>query len=159
MERVGYAEGELEKQIDQALQSVETPSDLVRVHNQLGHQWVQQLEKPSAGDLQARLRNATGLLHSQPDEIESLGQLAREAGLSAFHFSRLFKKRNGLGFARARLEAKIAKARRLLSDSQISLAAVSAECGFKNSSYFSTVFKRLEGVSPRDFRSKINKLK
>ena len=158
--RLGEASAaELEARMDALLLGASSASRVLGAYASLVEDWALRLEKPATGDLESRLRRAAGRLQSHPEEPLSLAASAREAGLSPFHFSRLFKAQSGLGFAKARLEARIAKARLLLGESGLSLAAVAGECGFKNASHFSTAFKRLEGCAPQVYRSKINKLK
>jgi len=148
---------ELEQQVDRALLAASSSSALLSLLATLSEDLAARLEASAQGDRKLRLRRAAGRLQSQPESVESLGELAREAGLSRFHFSRLFKQSSGVGFAKARLEARVAKAARLLSQSNLRLGAVAGECGFKNSSHFSTAFKRLQGLSPRAFRDKNRK--
>lgn len=147
----------LDQQVDQALLAASNASALISVHASLCDELAARLEHPAQGDRRVRLRRAAGRLQSQPETVGSLGELAREAGLSPFHFSRLFKQSSGVGFAKARLEARVAKAARLLKESGLSLAAVAGECGFKNAAHFSTAFKRLQGLSPKAFRDKNRK--
>jgi transcriptional regulator GlxA family with amidase domain len=80
--------------------------------------------------------------------------MARDAGLSKHHFSRQFKRMAGLGFSKARLQARLAKARRLLLESPLGVEAVAYECGFKNAAHFSKAFKQEAGSSPSEYRSK-----
>ena len=42
-------------------------------------------------------------------------------------------------------------AERLLSVGKASITSVAAECGFADPNYFSTVFKKLKGVTPLKF--------
>ena len=43
-------------------------------------------------------------------------------------------------------------AKQLLLESQMSVDEVAVQCGYGSSSYFSTVFRKQAGVSPREFR-------
>lgn len=112
------------------------------------------LQSPARGGLNLRLRMAAARLQEHPGEPADLLSFARAAGLSAFHFSREFKRQSGLGFAQARLQARLAKARRLLNESDLPVEAVAAECGFRNAAHFSTAFKKDQGLSPKVFRGR-----
>jgi AraC-like DNA-binding protein len=143
-----------EGQADQALLAASSAGALVQRYASLVDELAARLERPAMGERALRLRRAAGRLQNSPESVASLDELAQDAGLSRAHFSRLFKRSGGVGFAQARLEARVAKACRLLSASPLALAAIAGECGFKNAGHFSTAFKRLRGLSPRDYRDK-----
>lgn len=50
-------------------------------------------------------------------------------------------------------EKRMEKARKLLRDTTVSTAEIAATVGYKDSHYFSFVFKKTQGVSPRDYRN------
>ncbi|HSB71520.1 MAG TPA: response regulator [Candidatus Methylomirabilis sp.] len=82
----------------------------------------------------------------------SLDQVAREAGMSKFHFCRIFKGGTGLTFREFLARRRIARAIDLLRDRQRSLTDIYLEVGFKDMSHFSRVFRRLIGQSPSHYR-------
>ncbi len=82
----------------------------------------------------------------------SLAQMAAVACLSPYHFSRSFKAATGLpprAFAQA---CRIERARQLLMDTQMPVAAVAQACGFSDQSHFTTSFVRATGTTPGRFR-------
>jgi AraC-like DNA-binding protein len=80
-----------------------------------------------------------------------LDDIASAAGVSPFHFARLFRRSTGLSPHRYITVARIERAKRLLA-TQSSIAQVAFECGFASQSYLTTVFRRHVGVTPRAFR-------
>ena len=79
--------------------------------------------------------------------------IARHAGFSRFYFSRQFKETTGLTVMKYVEFLRCRHARELLEDGwPVSKAAL--ECGFKDISYFTKVFKRQFGVLPSKLRSK-----
>jgi two-component system response regulator YesN len=80
-----------------------------------------------------------------------LGDVAREAGLSPSHFSRVFKKETGCNFNAYMNTVRIEKGMALMRDGNRTLADIADAVGFKDRSYFTKVFKRVTGVSPRHF--------
>ncbi|WP_336773398.1 AraC family transcriptional regulator [Paenibacillus sp. MMO-58] len=78
----------------------------------------------------------------------AIDSLARIAGHSRFHFMRLFKERYGKGVAEYRTELRIRKAKRLMSDENLTLAEIVERIGYKNESYFSSLFKKHTGFAP-----------
>lgn len=82
----------------------------------------------------------------------TLDQIAREAGVSEYHLSRRFKREVGTSVVGYLTDRRLDVARELLSAGNLSVKEVSARSGFGDPSYFSRVFARKEGVSPRDYR-------
>ena len=49
---------------------------------------------------------------------------------------------------------RIEKSRQLLADDSLKMAEIAARAGYSNENYFSKVFKKYEGVSPKEYRGK-----
>ncbi|AUX42142.1 transcriptional regulator [Sorangium cellulosum] len=85
----------------------------------------------------------------EPVDLESA---ATEAGLSPFHFLRLFAKVVGVTPHQYLVRARLRRAARLLADSALSITDVALDVGFGDLSNFVRTFHRAAGVSPRRFR-------
>ncbi len=81
----------------------------------------------------------------------TLEHLAMLAGLSPGYFSRLFKEYNGVSFVEHLNNVRIRNACQLIS-SGMKIQETAAVVGFTDYSYFSKVFRQIEGVSPREFQ-------
>lgn len=81
-----------------------------------------------------------------------LGQLADSAGLSAFHFLRLFAKIVGVTPHQYLIRARLRRAARLLADGDVPITTIAYQVGFGDLSNFVRTFHRAAGVSPRRFR-------
>jgi YesN/AraC family two-component response regulator len=82
----------------------------------------------------------------------SLESVAQYVALNPSYFSRKFKAVVGTNFKNYVIFARVGRAQQLLINSDLSLAEISNACGFQDSNYFSTVFKRIIGISPAKFR-------
>lgn len=82
----------------------------------------------------------------------STEDLARRAGLSPFHFSRLFKKTIGQTPHQFLIAYRIEQAARMLSDRDRPLADIALSCGFADQAHFARSFKKLRGCTPKEFR-------
>lgn len=88
------------------------------------------------------------------DRPLTLEQVAAQAGLSPFHFSRLFTARMGRSvMAHVRGRRLVRGARRLCDDPDLRLVDLAFDCGFESQEAFTRAFKRVFGVSPGRFRS------
>jgi len=72
--------------------------------------------------------------------------------LSPCHFKRVFKDYTGQTPYQYLMRIRLEKAKEILYDKEISIEEVAKLCGFVNSGHFSTVFKRVIGMSPSEFR-------
>ena len=82
----------------------------------------------------------------------SLERLAEQAGLSRFHFQRLFKSATGVSPSRYHINLRMNEARRLLRETKMSVVDVALEVGYANPSHFARLFRRETGLSPSDYR-------
>lgn len=84
-------------------------------------------------------------------ENPALKDIAECACLSSDYASRIFKSDTGMSVKEYLNKARIEKAMRLLRNGQDNISGVAYETGFENSSYFSTIFKQVTGLSPTQF--------
>lgn len=83
----------------------------------------------------------------------SLAEIAAVAGLSPFHFARAFAAREGMPPHQRLLELRLARARELLEEGDLGIAAVAAAVGYPDAGYFARLFRRTLGFTPRGYRS------
>lgn len=81
-----------------------------------------------------------------------LDSTAREAGLSSFHFLRLFGRVLGVTPHQYLVRSRLRHAARLLAEHGSSITDVAFDVGFGDLSNFVRTFHRAAGVSPREFR-------
>lgn len=86
------------------------------------------------------------------EEEFSVEELAEMVYLSPAHLSRLFKKKHNMTLSSYITEQRMKIAVKLLETTDMSLAAISAKSGYSNYSYFTTIFKKTYGKTPRDYR-------
>jgi AraC family transcriptional regulator len=100
----------------------------------------------------ARVRNAIEFMRASLSLPVSLADIAGSAGLSPYHFLRVFRSVTGMPPFRFLTRMRIDAARRHLQDGDLSVTEIAALCGFSSASQFSTAFRREAGVAPREFR-------
>ncbi len=81
-----------------------------------------------------------------------LMDLAEVAGLSPYHFSRVFRAAMGQSPCQYVLERRIVEAKRRLDQSEESIAAIAYDCGFGSQSHMTSVFTKLVGITPGKLR-------
>jgi two-component system response regulator YesN len=85
------------------------------------------------------------------EEKLTLPAVASIYGISANYLSNLFKKYNDIGFSEYITQLKIQKAKHLMVNSNMKIYEIADKMGFESAFYFSKVFKKVEGISPRDY--------
>jgi AraC family transcriptional regulator len=86
-----------------------------------------------------------------PSDI-SLDDLAAEACLSPFHFSRLFREATGLSPCRYVTDRRIQAAQKMLAVDQSSLVEVALDTGFGSQATFTRAFRKTTGLTPGQYR-------
>lgn len=83
----------------------------------------------------------------------SVADLAARAGLSQYHFIRTFKKETGFTPHEYLVNTRIATARYLLKNTQLSVKDICFSTGFSCESVFCGTFKRHQGMTPAQYRA------
>ena len=86
------------------------------------------------------------------DRKITLDDIAVYVSLSRSYLSKLFKDETGYSLFSYINHIRIEKSKELLLDDTISLVDVAGLCGFEDQSYFTKVFKKETGISPKRFR-------
>ncbi len=99
-----------------------------------------------------KLKRVVSAMETHLREEFRLGDLAHEAGMSEYHFSRLFKRATGHSPSQYFIKLRMTKAKQLLIETEMSIIDVCMEVGYSSASHFSQVFKREVGVPPSHYR-------
>jgi AraC family transcriptional regulator len=97
------------------------------------------------------LRRVRGYIDSHIGERISLNELARQAGVSRFHFARQFRQSTGASPMEYLRRVRIERSKSILQSRDSTIAEVAARLGFSDQSHFTRTFGRLVGVSPGSF--------
>ena len=87
------------------------------------------------------------------DENISLNRVAKEVNISANYLSAVFSQEMGITFVEYLTTKRMDRAKELLRNTDKRSGEVAAEVGYKDSHYFSFLFKKTQGCTPRDYRS------
>ena len=128
--------------------SVVLAHELVRLNNGTvgGHH---NIRGGLAGWQRIRVRD---YIEEHLDDDISLATLAELAHLSPFHFARAFKQSFELPPHRYLTARRIEIAKKLLGQSALAVTQIGLDVGFRDTSSFSSAFRRETGVTPTDFR-------
>jgi AraC family transcriptional regulator len=110
------------------------------------------LDAPPRGLATWVLKRVRDYIDENIGERITLGDLARVAGISRYHFARQFRLRTGespMGYLR---RLKIERAKAMLRAPEIKVSDIAAGLSFTDQSHFTRTFRRLVGLTPRDVR-------
>ena len=82
-----------------------------------------------------------------------LEDMAAEASLSPSHFARLFKQTIGQSPYQFLMTYRIEQAKRMLDKPNTLAIDIALHCGFSDQAHFSRTFKKIEGITPKQYRS------
>ena len=92
------------------------------------------------------------ILHEQPGNRRSLLDLSRYAGRHPVQISRQFHQHFGCTMSEYIRRIRVARAQSLLCCHDLEISDIALACGFCDQSHFTTIFRRLTGISPRRYR-------
>ena len=95
--------------------------------------------------------NVQKYINSHIEERLTLNEVAAVFGLSPNYLSALFKKSCQIGFSEYITQKRSPGPKVLLLEKDRKIYEVAEQLGFESAFYFSKVFKKVEGVSPRDY--------
>ncbi len=72
------------------------------------------------------------------------------------YFSNYFKKTFGVNYIEHLNKVRLAHAREMLKETNLSIGEIGEKTGYMNSSTFTTTFKKYYGISPSEFRKQVS---
>ncbi|MCD5002042.1 response regulator transcription factor [Enterococcus saccharolyticus] len=106
------------------------------------------IEKPFSDIVQ----KVVDYVQSDYQQDLNLKMIADELYLNVVYLGQLFKKETRYSFSQYLNHVRIRKAQQLLLNTGKTINEISEEIGYNNTNYFSKMFKKLNGITPKDFR-------
>jgi two-component system response regulator YesN len=116
------------------------------------------VSRTKAGRKHHTLQQALNFIHNNFSTDISLDQVAGTAGISKYHFSRLFKEMTGMTYQSYLNRVRIEQAKKLLNDDGLSITDTGYAVGYSDLTHFERIFKKLTGVTPSQFRRRTSAL-
>lgn len=103
--------------------------------------------------LPASIQKAIDYIEAYYYEDIGMKEVADYVNLNPWYFSDLFKEKMGIVFSEYVTNLRIEKAKVLLVTSELKNYEIAEKVGFKNATYFSSVFKKQEKMTPKAYRN------
>ncbi len=94
------------------------------------------------------VKSVTDYINENFDKPLREEEIAELFAMSKSHFSRKFKSVTGLGYSEYLTNVRITNSEKLLRESSLPITEISQQCGFNDSNYFASVFKKFKGITP-----------
>jgi two-component system response regulator YesN len=109
------------------------------------------IDDDGARGCHATVRDAVLYLKNHYGQGITVETVARELYVSPSHLMHLFKAELGKTFNECLIDCRIEKAKELLRDKKYKIYEVCEQVGYTDTRYFSQLFKRITGLSPREY--------
>jgi len=110
-------------------------------------------EEPLPPHTSALVKHAIGFVHQHFDDPITLQEIADALGVNRHYLGRIFQQELGLSPWQYLIRYRVLRAKELLRTTNDTIAQVAARVGFDTATYFSHIFHREVGCSPRAFRA------
>ncbi|MDD5349528.1 MAG: AraC family transcriptional regulator [Chthoniobacteraceae bacterium] len=115
-----------------------------------------QRTEPSGGILLHHRQTVMALaarIRESPGDVPGVAELARAAGYSPDHFTRLFREILGVPPETFVIQARLERAKQLLAESGLSIGEIAEALGYRDLYFFSRQFKRHTSRTPSQYRA------
>ena len=130
-----------------------TAADLKRYFSSILLRMAELRDQASSSQCRSLLKQAVAYIDSHyTEESLSLNQVAREVNISANYLSAVFSQEIGATFTEYVTGKRMDRAKELLRTTDKRSGEVAAAVGYKDPHYFSFLFKKTQGCTPRDYR-------
>lgn len=100
---------------------------------------------------QHNFKLVTDYINDRLEQKLGLEELATIVGFSQYHFARAFKQSTGLSPHQYVIRQRVERAKQLLQKGKMDIGQVAIVCGFTHQSHLHRHFKRLIGITPKEF--------
>jgi two-component system, response regulator YesN len=137
-----------------AIQIEKTSSlqQLAELHNKMHFEYCDAVKKLSLKNFPLPIRKAIEFIRIHLDEYLSLEVIANAIHLSTYELSRQFKKETGMNITEYINKLRMNEALKIMESENFSITEISHMVGFNDVNYFTKVFKKLNGITPSQYR-------
>ena len=131
-----------------------TTDDLKRYVSDILLRAIELRDRAAGSQYRSLLKEAVSYIDAnfQSEDI-SLNRVAKEVNISANYLSAVFSQEMGTTFVEYLTAKRMEKARELLRSSDLRSGEIAVAVGYKDPHYFSFLFKKTQGCTPRDYRA------
>lgn len=138
---------------DKAVESLDGEAVCEAVQNMIEYLVPDRKEAPT-DTMRGIVRQAAAYIDGHYFEDLTLDSLAKAYNVENSYFSKMFRQEIGENLILYITKKRISKAKEYMAESDINLTEIAFMVGYDDYTYFSRVFKKNEGISPREYRNR-----
>ena len=105
-----------------------------------------------SGTTGRKVQNVRKIINTNLEQEISIEELSEKVNLNRTTLQKVFKEMYGLTINEYRTKSRMQLAKNLLASTDLSITEIAGRCGYANASKFSEVFKKNEGILPKNWR-------
>ncbi len=138
------------------IERIESIEALRKLITNMFEEYCDLVESRAVSGYSLLIQKAVSYLSTNFDESFSLEKISKHCHTHPSHLSRQFKKETGMTLTSFMHKRRIEEAKVLLKNELTSIDLIAGYVGFNDAVYFTSVFKKLEGRTPTEFRNSRN---
>lgn len=142
--------------LDKTMESMEV-TKLCEVVEEIVEAVIGEPKEEFAGSIREVVRRSVVYIDERFFEELSLTSLSKHFGVESSYFSKVFRQETGENLMLYIAGKRMEKAKEYMRDQTINLTEIAFMVGYDDYTYFNRVFRKMTGMSPRDYRSSLNK--
>ncbi len=146
--------GRLEQMADKAVEGLDV-EELLSLLTEMQNVVLGEKKSEVIGNIRDYVKEAVDYINENYFEELTLSGLSEKYAVESSYFSRLFKQETGENLMLYIASRRMEKAKELMRREDINIAEVAFMVGYDDYTYFSKVFKKHTGVSPREYRNRL----
>jgi len=144
---------ERKKELYDQIKGIETLVDMKRWFVEVYEELIRKVRSVYSSD-QAAIPKVIAYIDQNYDRELSLQVLSRHVHLSKNYLANLFKKETGEGVIDYITKVRLERAKALLRGTDLKSGEICSKVGIPDSKYFSKLFKKMEGMTPSEYRER-----
>jgi AraC-like DNA-binding protein len=138
--------------LERGARDARTVSDLLAAYRRGVADLSDAAQRPASAQDGRRIQRGMAYVQQHYGEALRLRDVARAAGVSASHFSHLFKRHEGETLQHFVHQLRLERAKQLLVGTDLAVKRVAQMSGFATQHYFARMFRRATAMTPLDWR-------
>lgn len=159
LEKIGTSIKNFAQFADEALTqlySAENEEDMILIVNSLIDNFIKIVRNKNDITMNINVRAMISFIDENYQKSLSLENIAENAELSSSYASRLFKKSMGMSITDYIIQVRLENAKKYLINPHYQIEEIASKVGYDDSSYFTKIFRKYEGITPSQFRKNKN---
>ena len=107
------------------------------------------------GDSNYIVNNVKNYIHENFNKAITLKEISENVYVSRAHLCHIFREKTNMRIFEYLTLQRLEKAKELMKNPALNITQISEMVGYENARYFSTIFKREEGITPNEYRNKL----